>query len=478
MVNKAVPKKIGRPIAALLVGLSAFVVAGVLYISGALDFAEYKTYDFRVRFFAERSRPSDNIALILLNQASIDWAKEERQWSWPWPRAAYAEITDYLRLGGAASLSFDVIFSEPSLYGSGDDDEFIRASKEYGRVGQTVFFGSSTGVRQEWPGDLDAPLFDVAGFDELPRSLHMESRLPDAASGSAMPSAAGSTAAVSVVLPIPGLRNAAGALGNVTGIADSDDVFRRLSPFILFEGKAVPGLSAAALMLDGSGTDIAYNRGKHSFSWGNYVIPVDRDGRALLRFRGSLNRYSPYSAAEVLQSARDFRQGKDPLLLPEDFSGRHVFFGLYAPGLFDICTTPIDSAYPGMGMHVTMLDNMLQGDFIRESSAGLDFVIIFAVVMLTAFISLSSSRIPLPATVAASAALFAAVIAACFVSYEFPGLWIPMTAPLSGGLMAFLTGTLYNYATEGRQKRFIKMAFSSYLSPAVVDQVIADPSQL
>ncbi|MDR1211090.1 MAG: adenylate/guanylate cyclase domain-containing protein, partial [Spirochaetaceae bacterium] len=465
MTNKAVPKKIGRFTAALLVGFSVFVLAGLLYITGAFDFAEYKAYDFRVRFFAEKSRPSDNIALILLNQASLDWAKEERRWSWPWPRAAYAEITDFLNLGGAASLSFDIIFSEPSVYGGEDDAEFIRASEQYGKVGQTVFFNSSTGVQQEWPGDLDTPLFAVAGYDELPRTLHIESRIPDAGTAG-------------MVLPIPGLRNAAGALGNITGIADSDDVFRRLSPFILFEGKAVPGLSPAALMLGGSGTDIAYNKKKQAFSWGDYVIPVDKDGRALLRFRGSLNRYSPYSAAEVLQSAEAYKQGGEALLLPEDFAGRHVFVGLYAPGLFDICTTPIESAYPGMGMHVTMLDNMLQGDFIRKSSTGLDFFILFTVIMLVAFMSLASNRIPLPATVAASAALLVAEAAACFVSYEFLGLWIPMAAPLSGGLLAFLAGTLYNYATEGKQKRFIKSAFSQYLSPAVIEQIIADPSQL
>jgi adenylate cyclase len=462
--NKPSPKKISRPAAALIIGLSVFVLVSILYVAGALDFAEYKTYDFRVRFFAERGRPSDSISLILVNQASLDWAQEERSWSWPWPRAAYAEIADYLNLGGAASLSFDIIFSEPSLYGEDDDRTFIRASERYGKVVQTVFFNSSSGVRQNWPDGLTKPLFEVEGAGGLPSELHIENRVADGAYAG-------------MVLPIPGLRNAAGALGNVTGIADSDGVFRRLSPFILFDGKAVPGLSAAALIMEGNGTGIAYNKQKGSFTWGPYVIPVDKNGKALLRFRGSLNRYSPYSAAEVLRSAEAYRQGAEPLLLPEDFSGQHVFLGLYAAGLFDICTTPIGSDYPGMGMHVTMLDNMFKGDFIRESPLWIDLLINFTVVMLIAFIALASSRIPLPVTVAASAALLALVIAACFVSYGL-GLWIPMAAPFLGGLLAFLAGTLYNYATEGRQKRFIKMAFSSYLSPAVVDQVIADPSQL
>jgi class 3 adenylate cyclase len=53
-----------------------------------------------------------------------------------------------------------------------------------------------------------------------------------------------------------------------------------------------------------------------------------------------------------------------------------------------------------------------------------------------------------------------------------------MTAPLTGGSFAFLAGALYNYATENKQKRFIKAAFSQYLSPMVIEQIIADPSKL
>jgi adenylate cyclase len=37
---------------------------------------------------------------------------------------------------------------------------------------------------------------------------------------------------------------------------------------------------------------------------------------------------------------------------------------------------------------------------------------------------------------------------------------------------------LYSYATEGSQKRFIKSAFSRYLSPAVINEIINDPSRL
>jgi class 3 adenylate cyclase len=53
-----------------------------------------------------------------------------------------------------------------------------------------------------------------------------------------------------------------------------------------------------------------------------------------------------------------------------------------------------------------------------------------------------------------------------------------MITLIAGILASFVTVTIYNYVTEGSQKRFIKSAFSQYLSPKVIEQIIQDPSKL
>jgi adenylate cyclase len=47
-----------------------------------------------------------------------------------------------------------------------------------------------------------------------------------------------------------------------------------------------------------------------------------------------------------------------------------------------------------------------------------------------------------------------------------------------GTLVTLVAAGLYNYATEGRQKRYLKSAFKQYLSPAVIEQLIAHPERL
>jgi class 3 adenylate cyclase/CHASE2 domain-containing sensor protein len=497
--------KINKKIMALIITVLVFLAVTILHLLNVFIFFEYKSYDLRVRLMAKNNRPSDDIIVVLLDQHSIDWAQRERGWGWPWPRQAYAEIIDYMNLSGAKSLAFDVLFSEPSIYRNAQQDEiidnavqslekaqtaiaegqlwtvmplfinvvrnlrelnarqddasFIEAEKNFPGVVQAVFFSLHTGNMFSWPTDLQSPLFQPENFGPMLEKFNL------------------GVDETNAQFPIEGLREAAGALGAVTGRPDSDGIIRRLHLFTLFDGKAVPGLSAASLLVSGHERKISYDKKSSSIKWDNFSIPVDRNGNALLRYRGDIARYFPYTAMEILQSAEMHKRGEEPFLYPENFKDAYVFFGFYAPGLFDVFNTPISSGnYPGMGVHVTMLDNLLKGDFIRESSQWVNLLILLAVVGVTVAFTLFSGRIAM--SIGGMILTMVVAIAVSFAAYNFGNLWLPMVSFLVGTSLAFITVTLYNYATEGSQKRFIKSAFSQYLSPKVIEQIIADPSQL
>jgi len=516
----AAKKKAGKKLVALIIaGLVFFVITG-LHLLGVFHFLEYKSYDMRVKFWADSiySRTSDEIAVILLDQDSIDWAQRERSWGWPWPRQAYAEVIDYMNLSKAKSVVFDVIFSEPSVYRNAkqdeiidnavknleqietenavsrrsdpnrgaegqprrsrfniaiealrslsareDDDAFIKASENFGRVVQTVMFSSTTGSTAAWPDDLKAPLFQPENFGSMLEHFSVGKN-------------------EKAQFPIMGLRDSAAALGSVTGVPDSDGIIRRIRPFTLFDGKAIPGLSSASLVVSGKGLKLFYNNRTGVIEWEGISIPVDKNGYALLRYHGQLDKYIPYRAMDILKSAEALKNGdkeymeSDSFLRLDNFTDTHVFFGFYAQGLFDIFNTPISSVYPGMGCHITMLDNMLRDNFIRESAEWLNLLILLAVIILVVCLVIFSSRIYLSVT--GLVIIVLAIIIGSFAAYQFGGLWLPMVTYLAGTLAAFITVTLYNYATEGSQKRFIKSAFSQYLSPKVIEQIIHDPSQL
>jgi adenylate cyclase len=515
---------------AAVTAVCVFAGIGLLYFFEIFTYLEYKAYDLRVKVFAHSSKPSDDIIVVLLDQESIDWASEKRGWGWPWPRKAYAEFVDYMNLAGAKSVAFDVLFSEPSIYRNADQDEiidtavkkmeefralaaqgtfrrgqggqpelsapaaasaengaaretggpsviegyreamtalrgltmraddeaFIEAEKNYGSVVQSVFFSNLSGSAVSWPAGFDKTVFALSGFDSLTPFLAERSRQAQ--------------------FPIEGLRNAAGIVGNVTFWGDSDGITRRSTLFLMFDGKAVPGLAAASLLVAGEQNAISYDSRRQLIQWGGYSIPVDREGRSILRFKGGdFSRYVPYSARDILKSAESYALGEEPELPPENFTGKYVFFGYYAPGLFDIFPNPLSSVYPGMGMHITMLDNILSSDFIREVPLWVALILLAVIIIVITALALFSGKLPFSA--GGTIVILAGIIAAAFAAYH-GGYWLPMVMPLAGALAAFLTCTAYNYVTEGSQKRFIKSAFSRYLSPHYIEQIVANPGKL
>ena len=500
-------RKHHKNLAALLIIILLCAVLIPAKTTGVLDFVEFRIYDLRINFFTRFfTRPrSQDITLVLLEQDCLEWGQRERGWGWPWPREAYAEFLNFMNYSGAESVIFDVLFTEPSLYRNPRQDEiidsmninlasleaavargdsrtaielfgelrdevrtvgervddyfFAEALGNFERAVLAVFFATQTGSVHTWPEDLDMPLFntEVFGRDIERFALRAEGRLP------------------AVQLPIRELREAAAVLGSVTGSPDKDHIIRRTRLFTLFDGKAVPGLSAAAMLASGHDAELSFDSTRNLIRWGDFTIPVDADGKTLLRFRGNLYRYPVYQMSAVLQSAKDIAAGRTPLLFPEDFLGSHVFFGFYAPGLFDICSTPISSVYPGMGVHVTMLDNLLMGDFIQQVPLWVNILNIVAAVILIVILVLYSGRIVV--TIAGLIAALAVIIVAGFWAFH-AGWWVSLTAPVIAVLLAYLSSTLYSYATEGKDKRFIKGAFSRILSPKVIDQIIADPSHL
>ena len=424
----------------------AVTVAVVLVLEGLLLFQrpENMWYDSRMVRTASSHGPSDEIAVVLLDQDSLDWAQQELGWSWPWPRSAYGDIVSYFNLGGAASLAFDVLFTEPSVYGPQDDQAFAQACAEYGRVVQTVYFEASQGRDSLWKDAFPQPPLQN-----------------DLAQASAISSDE------DLLFPIDSIATSAAVLGNITGSSDWDKVIRRAKAYRPYQSYLVPTLGVAPLFAAGEdGPDPELE---------------PKNGR-LLRFQPSLDSYVPYSAGQILQSYYAIQAGQEPLLESDMFQDMYVFFGFYAPGLFDICTTPMSAVYPGVGVHITQLDNYLQDSFLSPTTFPVEVALVVVLAFLGAVpLSLAEIFRLHKLNVLVSVA-WMAIFGLLFVVLSYgvfaAGFVLPMMPPLVALVLAFFSAMVVSYRQEGRQRRYLKSAFRHYLSPAVIDTLIAHPESL
>ena len=424
----------------------AVTVAVVLVLEGLSLFQRPENiwYDSRMVRTASSHGPSDEIAVVLLDQDSLDWAQQELGWSWPWPRSAYGDIVSYFNLGGAASLAFDVLFTEPSVYGPQDDAAFVQACAEYGRVVQTVYFEASQGRDSLWKEAFPQPPLQN-----------------DLAQASAISSDE------DLLFPIDSIATSAAVLGNITGSSDWDKVIRRAKAYRPYQSYLVPTLGVAPLFAAGEdGPDPELE---------------PKNGR-LLRFQPSLDSYVPYSAGQILQSYYAIQAGQEPLLESDMFQDMYVFFGFYAPGLFDICTTPMSAVYPGVGVHITQLDNYLQDSFLSPTTFPVEVALVVVLAFLGAVpLSLAEIFRLHKLNVLVSVA-WMAIFGLLFVVLSYgvfaAGFVLPMMPPLVALVLAFFSAMVVSYRQEVRQRRYLKSAFRHYLSPAVIDTLIAHPESL
>ena len=435
-----------RLIRGLVVGLIAFAAVLAVSRTGLLQPLEWKSWDARLRLLAKPERADRDIVLFLIDQYSLDFY-EEQGLSWPWPRQMYSAVVRYLKAGRAKAVFFDLILSEPSAYGDEDDRNLARAMTEAGNIFLPVFLSKEkepdTGLRRDRAAQAYALL----------RKRGTQRSFPERA---VAPSASAS-------LCLDVLFEAARGVGNVRFDSDADGVFRRVPLLFRYRDLDVPVLPLA----------LAEWCAGRPFDLGK--VPYDPDGRLIINYHGPTGTYRAYPVAAIINSWAMMEEGRKPQIAPAEFQGKIVLVGGSAPGLLDLRPTPLSAVGPGTEIQATVIDNLLHRDFIRVTSP------ILSVLLLLLFSLLTGTAVSLLKKTGHIIIflLFGLSLPglAALVAYG-QGTWLEFVAPELAVLASFIGAALLNYRTEGRQRRFIKSVFRYYLSPHVIDGILADPSLL
>lgn len=397
------------------------VIAGLLLDkAGAFHFLELKNYDSRVNLCASSRRVSDDIIFIMVDQSSITEASERYGWTWPWPRETYGRILEYLDEGNAATCTYDILFTEPSAYGDADDEAFAKSLAGCKNTKPVL--------AKFWDGDEEEP---------------------------------------AVLEPLELFAKSAAFVANTTSITDSDDIIRRTRITNTVDGEELTFMGFVPPLLLGDSLD---------------NLPYQKDGTLKLNYKGNIDDYSHYTAMELLKSIEAVENGEEPDLDCNNFQNAHVFVIYYAPGLFDICSTPINKVYPGSGVSMTALDNYLTDSFIVSAGGFVNFLlmVIFAVLGTLGSFWFGKQKSTVKSAVALL--IFYALGLALILLLVYGLFLFRVDIKFITLLFAFVFSSLamdsITFVLEGKQKRFIKGAFSQYLSPAVINQLIENPEGL
>lgn len=377
-----------------------------------------KIYDIYSCIRGTTSLP-DDIVIIGINEESFSLMKIP----WPWPRSIHGKLIKKLKNSEARGIIMDIIFSDPSK--PIEDRAMAEAIRQYGKVVLAA----------------DIEIIKAEKF-----SQH------------------------NLVTPLEEFLNA-GALFGVSLIpVDTDNVVRRF----LWNATEIPSLEVAALEMLG--------------------ISREKDTRKMVHFAGPAYTipYVPYYKAldpEVYLPAGFFKNkvvlvGKYSLPSREsisDFSEKYRLY-LQPPSTIrgvDMFATPfyvVDNRLtPGIEIHANMLLSLIKDDFLkplRHTEAAI-FIGLLSIVLTLINRNWSPFK-----SISINCAVIILYLFISFLLFSRQRLFLPFSAPFLAFSINFVSSGVLSYVGVERKRRYLRKAFSLYLSPQVAEKVVEDPERL
>jgi adenylate cyclase len=188
--------------------------------------------------------------------------------------------------------------------------------------------------------------------------------------------------------------------------------------------------------------------------------------RFLVNFVGPPRSFKYYPASEVINGNYDL----------EEFKGKLVLIGATAPDLHDDYFVPVSygKAMPGVEIHANAIQTMINRDLLAEQSY---WSVIIGMLFGSLALCLVFYKFKLRGALAAAAVLIGAYLSLVIILFEkgiiMNVIYFPLAVLLTGGAEV----TMF-YLRERKAKAELKKAFSKYVSPVVVEELMKNPDKL
>ena len=399
----------------------------------------------------------------------IDFDDEslKRIGQWPWPRTTIAELINRLRDAGVASIGFDVIFAEEDrtspksmvgIWNVKDElSERLLAIPDHDQVmAQALKKGA---VVLGFAGTANA------GNAKMPTMRSSVVNLGESALPYLHPFAG-------AVTSLELLERAATGVGSLSFVADLDGVVRRVPLMVRVRDKIMPSLVSESLRV-GLGqrnynvkTSVKKEVGVQEIRIGQLVIPTTREGELWVHY----TRPAPQRTIPAWQ----IFEGKYP---QGSLDGYVVLVGTSAQGLMDLRSSPMGTIMPGIEAHAQALEQILTDKYLERPTWATVFE---AFILIVGGLIIGTVALTTRALVSAG---FTAVVIACGLfaawrAFTADGLLFDPVTPSLALLITFILGSVIKHMNSEREQRWVREAFSRYVSPNRVDYLVDNPGQL
>ena len=404
----------------------------------------------------------------------IDAESLKRIGQWPWPRTVVADLVMRLQDAGAVAISFDMMFAEPDRTSpqamaalwkaTGDVRERLLTIPDHDAVLAQAF--RRGGVVLGFAGQRD----ENAG----PQAL-ASARLPARhfrVVNAGEPSLPYLALFSSAETPLAVLEQAAAGVGSINFIPDTDGVVRRVPLLVRMRDQPLPSLVAETLRVGVKQRNYVVrtakeaNTGIEEVRIGDLVIPTTREGELWVHYS--------LPVAERTIPAWRILEGK---MGQGSLDGHVVLIGTSAQGLMDLRANALGDIMPGVQAHAQALEQILTGKYLQRPTWGIGIEVLVIVLggLLVGVVALTRRAL---VSAGVTAVVVLGVCVAAWLAFTQYGLLLDPARPGLIVAVTFLVGSIVRHVNSEREQRWVRDAFSRYVSPNRVDFLVNNPGQL
>ena len=412
-----------------------------------------KAYDFAV-FQSLENEDTKIEEIVIVDIDHISTSPEKLGKFLKWPYDYHAQLIEKISLDTPKAIAFDLIL--PPDPDPEKNKILVDASKNSGKVFGSLAFAKSDPDKFFRP-DKTPPVgynYIRDSYDIVSPYVRLEKNydIMDA--------------------PFPEYFNANKSNGLVVFEPDADGIIRRIKPTMEYFGRQYPFLGLQMFMQTHDVSRIQYNQDtlKLVNSNNEFIrkIPLDKTGQLRISYYGGINKFRvlPY----------EWVYNREKYQLPAGyFKDKYVLIGSSLTGLYDLRSTPVSTVFPGVGIHANVLKTILDERYNTRLTEFQLTLSIFLLVLLTcvfvAFLRIYS------AIFLVLFINFSLFIGSLFI-YDAHTMWVQIIPLIFSIIFTTIIMYAYKYATEEKDKRMIRSAFSQFVTKAVVDELLADPTKL
>lgn len=430
-----------------LIAIALFILSVFIANSKSDNFfntMELKSYDLRQSIIADKKKVSNDIVILTVDDESYEYLIN-KYGEWPIPRHIYAQILDYVEAQNPRVVGFDLLFVHSLRNNKDSDDKLAAAFGKYDNAFTAINFD-----------DRD---FSVRQPVILPKKLITAI---DVKSAKFSPAVYKNCRSI-----LPQIIDKSANIGHINTAKDDDGITRSVPLFVAYPN----------YMFDNSGKLTAtendfypymtykmalkYISDKKEAAIGQTIVKnntlavenigkwnISDDARVMLNWYGDTglvdNTKFKYIPLWKVVSAIN---GSD-VLAKDTFKDKVVFVGTSVFSLSDIKSVPTSKYMPGVEVHATLFNNLIDNSLIKQVSPFKNIIISVLIAAIIAFVTFYCASTAISAAISAFI-IFGYMILSTLVMQWF-NLWIWLVLPILLSVVAVLCVYVVKYILKSR----------------------------